>query len=470
MKREENHTRTTLLLIILTWIIAQFAILLVVLKQLLRRRERQKASHPRRPQSPPAEGIASRPVSKQESAEKQETAPGAGRLAPYWDVIGLTSAAVTVIGAAIFYIAGWTYEVHWYGYYGIEISQIDLSPPRIMVQGMPGILLLALGISLSLIWFLVGNLFSWWKKALNQVPVQAEGAGIGRLDDIQDQLQFKDRFKPKDVLLIIGRAYIWIYVLVLALAIGLGIATDGQFSQTAFIAALPGLAVTVIVAAAIDANRLVSDMITALARESPRFSLRALLAFLLMRFGVFFQKLVWRLLSIVFGEERQQVRSEAFNKAGVDLGTPEEIFLARQKVFNRYRRIHTRIVQELTEQILKYGLGLILLFLLLVSVAASAILGEFDALRGSRTLSGDWHLPVALLHSTAPIRTLEEYEDENSQSSFVYGPLNLVASDDKVLYLVPPKEGFFFEGQPSLYVIPRETIGGIHLSYRMPDE
>lgn len=75
-----------------------------------------------------------------------------------WDVIGLASVATALVSSAIVYTSGWVYEAHWYSHYNINLSQIELQPFQIMVQGIPGVLFFTLMIILSL---LFRNTFQW---------------------------------------------------------------------------------------------------------------------------------------------------------------------------------------------------------------------------------------------------------------------------------------------------------------------
>lgn len=68
-----------------------------------------------------------------------------------WDVIGFASVAVTLVSAAIFYIAGWFYEGYWHAYFGIDIAQINVSPYRVMLQGSAGIFILTLSFIIAII-------------------------------------------------------------------------------------------------------------------------------------------------------------------------------------------------------------------------------------------------------------------------------------------------------------------------------
>lgn len=94
--------------------------------------------------------------STNQSLENNETGPPQDFILN-WDVIGLTSVAITLVGAAIFYIAGWMYEAHWFSYYGIDISQLSLSPFQIMIEGVPGILLLTISLLTSFLFISIFN-------------------------------------------------------------------------------------------------------------------------------------------------------------------------------------------------------------------------------------------------------------------------------------------------------------------------
>jgi hypothetical protein len=49
------------------------------------------------------------------------------------------AAAITT---AIFYFTGWAYIAHWYGFFGIDASQVNVPIQIILIHGVPGILLL----------------------------------------------------------------------------------------------------------------------------------------------------------------------------------------------------------------------------------------------------------------------------------------------------------------------------------------
>ncbi len=66
-----------------------------------------------------------------------------------WDVLGFSSAAVTLLGVAIFFWIGWIYDVTWYGFYGISMNKIQLPIYEIIAQSIPSLLII-LAIILSI--------------------------------------------------------------------------------------------------------------------------------------------------------------------------------------------------------------------------------------------------------------------------------------------------------------------------------
>jgi hypothetical protein len=65
-----------------------------------------------------------------------------------WDVVGLSSVAIPLVGAGFLFIIGWAYESNWYEYFGIDVSQLDISLQQYLVHSVIG---LALSLSLLLI-------------------------------------------------------------------------------------------------------------------------------------------------------------------------------------------------------------------------------------------------------------------------------------------------------------------------------
>lgn len=65
-----------------------------------------------------------------------------------WDILGVLALFITLFGAAILYTCGWAYEAAWYGYFGIELSSLELPLYQTMVEGFPFMFLILGSISI----------------------------------------------------------------------------------------------------------------------------------------------------------------------------------------------------------------------------------------------------------------------------------------------------------------------------------
>jgi uncharacterized Tic20 family protein len=66
-----------------------------------------------------------------------------------WDILGIVTLGLTLIGASALYIAGWSYEAAWYGYYSLELSSLELPLYQTMIEGFPFALVLAIAIVIA---------------------------------------------------------------------------------------------------------------------------------------------------------------------------------------------------------------------------------------------------------------------------------------------------------------------------------
>jgi len=65
------------------------------------------------------------------------------------DLLNFTSAIFVVIGTAILYFSGWIYVSAWYGFYGIDLSQVQISTQVILIYGIPATFITAFIICVS---------------------------------------------------------------------------------------------------------------------------------------------------------------------------------------------------------------------------------------------------------------------------------------------------------------------------------
>jgi hypothetical protein len=122
-----------------------------------------------------------------------------------------------------------------------------------------------------------------------------------------------------------------------------------------------------------------------------------------------------------------------------------------------------------------WQLGAIILFLIYVfmPVVISSEIGQFDALRGGHLMTGHEYLPITYVHSDLPIPALEEFKDENNNSSsFVYGPLVLVYSDANNYFLSEAINGltFLYDQNPRVYYLPRLSNNNIILVVKSTED
>lgn len=476
MNRQEHNTRDSMWLLVLGWLAAQSAILLAILTRVLRRKEERPVPEVQRPQA-----TAIPTSSAEASQEKFEDESGASRLAPYWDVIGLTSVAITIAGAATFYIAGWFYEAHWYGYYGIEVSQIELVPYQIMVQGVPGILLLVLSISLSLAMFLIwkpfSSVISWFPKWVISWFTKTEKLDLNwkAIVNAQDII----RVERKEVLLIVVRAYFSANFLVVFGALGLAeIGTRGVLWEVYIIIASGFIILTLVqVVATLDIQlRIWSALFTGeyhripFSRTNLTLALPVFILFLIIRILRWITRWLpgrrFRVREALSGldEETQEQLRDFLKQLDIDEEALWDPGYFLGKLFGFYSCVCAKLIDTAFTSLSRFWLGLILLMFFLVSISASSLLGEFDALRGARSLSGDWHLPMVFLFSERPVSVLQGHEQENDQPGFVYGPFGLVTSNESTLFLAEWKETQYYEKRPTLYLVPQRPEQALYLS------
>lgn len=103
---------------------------------------------------------------------------------------------------------------------------------------------------------------------------------------------------------------------------------------------------------------------------------------------------------------------------------------------------------------------ILIIFVFLVSIAFSALLGEYEARLGRRTLNGNWHLSETYVYSNEQIGGLTHLESNSSSGIFRYGPLSLIAEDDHMLFFVDWLESGHYTQRPNLYMIPYNDESG----------
>jgi hypothetical protein len=268
-----------------------------------------------------------------------------------WDVIGLTSVTIAIIGAATLYAVGWMYESRWYSYYGIEPSQLNLAPNQVSIQSIPGLLFIFFSAAILLPVFI--------RLAIKRLQIYGF--------DWSDLRERNER---------IGTIVLQVSVLNFLLI----------FSFGCYIS--------------LTINNFIYEIYISLLSILIIFCFRGIVDFFdLVRFSLL------RFWVIIF---------------------------------------HTS--------------------LFLSSLSLLAVLGQFDAYRGHRLLSGDWQLQRTYIITNKEISAFSlrgskcsEDKITTNNSSSIYCDLSLILRTENQLFFVDWEKDGFYTRNPTLYVVP---IGG----------
>lgn len=400
------------------------------------------------PQKPPSNAQSALPDAKVQSQNNSVPTP---KRELNWDVIGLASVAITLMSAGVFYIAGWVYEARWYSFYGLEVSQFQLDPARVMVQGMPGILLLTASITLSLILFSTG-------KAYTQI-VQSDNT-IREEDAIQ--------VSGLNILTVGVSAYFNALIFVFGFSLYVTFVEKGEIPLEALVSIVPGFIMfTIFFLASVINQPVLADLMD----DYPTFSHPIHSSWLTIFFIYLYQIGTWL---IAFRDYLGRVSTwlTAFVAhfvvnvlwfrhlyfGSVDAAISEATEQRYVNVIDDIWNVRTR----------RFLLSLVFLLVFLISISTSSLLGEFDARRGSRTLSGNWSLPMVFVFSEKPVSVLNRLKQETKGLGFVYGPLGLISRNETMLFLTDWKQADYFEDQPTLYLVPHKSEQSFSISYPTP--
>lgn len=323
------------------------------------------------------------------------------------DLLSFITVALT-ISAAVFYIAGWIYEAHWYGFFGINITQINIPLQQIMIEGLPGIFIIAISL-------LVANvIFS-----------------IRRMNKKNDP-------KNLDVLRTILIAY----------SISIGFILSIGIYNRKFLNPLPleiiissaGLVIVffILILLQLIRNNRMASILKASSEITP----------VLLNLGIM-NIMVGGLISASIP---QSLLSEIMK-------TPKFKALIK-KSFNRAEPIVIAIINAW-----RIWIGLVILFFVFLSLTTSAILGRVDAHYGKRFMMGGWKMNETYIYSSKPNLPLPHSSNPSADKGYTYGPFGLIANDEQAYYLVDWKIGDYYEFRPNLYILPRTNDASFIILY-----
>lgn len=309
------------------------------------------------------------------------------------DLLNFVSAMLALASAAIFYIAGWVYESHWYAYYNLTTGMIDLPTERVMIQGVPGIFLLAFALLISTMIVMLS------KQKLVKDDIQLVTA-----DDIPAIVVWSNGISG--VLLLVFTFLMY--------------SPSSPIPIEVFFASGILLLQLIIL-------YFIYNFTDSMARK---------------KYPV---PIATRKMLPYTDEEKRRIRLR--NK---------EIQEERSRIFRAFSRM-------------RYSwLGFIILNLFLVSISISAILGQYEARRGTHFLEGNWQSPETYVFSKNIISSLMPYGTDEFPAGFAYGPFSLVAINADTIYIAEPKTDELLEKHPTVFMIPKNEDVSLILSTSTP--
>lgn len=451
--REENHG---IYIFVLGWIAA---LLLAITFHLVRLFRNQGSNF-----APPqlSESRIAPAVQETEQAKTEPPSSGTGvasPITPFWDVLGLSSVAVTIAGAAIFYIAGWVYEANWYGYYKIEISQVGLIPNQVMVQGFPGIFLVLVGLIISITWQYAQNsinsllaiLRSDFSDLLRNISIEST-----KETDLLPRIQ-KDQFRT-----IFLRAYKLAFLLLGLFTIYLSTLTHLAPSWEILVTLIPGMIIAIVIVVPFSSFMEPYKLFLTIFDPQQPIKLSTKLFYFPFWLAVEIMKKVYHKQILEMNSPKKSIETllvknkKLYKEVKLILestGIPTEKPISSVDVLKAVFTFYEQLTNVISLRFSTFWMPLLVTLLFLVSISTSAALGKFDALRGARSLSGNWQIPMTYVFSNKKILSLAAKEIK-VDGGYEYGSFGLIASTDTNLYLVTWKTDIFFKEQPSLYIIP----------------
>lgn len=331
------------------------------------------------------------------------------RLPLDWDVLGLTSAAIALVGTAIFFISGWIYEAHWFSFFGVNISQLNPDPIRMMVQGIPGVLYF------SSVFLVSTGIVIFLKRAVWDAGFQ--------MNDMPYVILLAYVLSTLDLLTIISQA-------------------EHFYFKGTQLQLIPEVVIAVIPAVLIILYSVLAPLYYLLSKSGLLVPYYAPGLEVGLKYSLRFRKYVGIDFSLFSNEDIEKILKK-FNEPSAR--RLERFTLGVIRVVSRTWKIWTFIL---------------IIFVFLVSIAFSALLGEYEARLGRRTLNGNWHLSEIYIYSNEQLGVLTHIESITSSGIFRYGPLSLIAEDDNMLFVVDWEESGHYVQRPNLYMIPYNDESG----------
>jgi hypothetical protein len=318
-----------------------------------------------------------------------------------------------VITSAVFYFTGWVYISHWYSYYGIDATQINIPLQLILLHGFPGVLFLATCSLLALLRLILYKYFTRQSEIqFGDLPTILIGAYL-----IASLLICVIIFVTISIITIPVEVWFSLFGLIVILIVSF---LANQLRN-----------ILQIVVVEVTANDASEDKIVKEARK--HLSIKRIIE-VSRKHGV--SSGISLLLDWSLG-----------NKTSDNI---DNIVEGRKE----FSKNESQSIKNVLWESWRFWIIAIVIFYFLISVSSSALFGEWDAARGGRFLIGNGRIPEISLYTAVAIPALEKFEIKLN-SGYEYKSLGLLSSDDKVYYLVDWKITKYYQQKPQVYIVPR---------------
>lgn len=358
---------------------------------------------------------AVKPKSKSRTAEKKESVKAS-------DWLSFSSAIIAVIASGIFYFAGWVYISHWYSFFGIDATELNVSPQTIVIHGVPGVLVIILvGLFTSSIYAIAK--LSARKKSVTTEDIPSVIMSIYSVSIfmllfliyISNQSFINEKF-PENFFFIFS-------VLPLEVKASIvGVIVLGLFFSLTEQALTKGVTIRI--------GRMEVGFY-------PRINyIRDFLWLGMLREQLFKGNFVDFL---VFAFSRRQYKSE--------LDRREDNF------WNTASKQQLRI-RTAASQTWQFWVGAFIILYFLVSISVSSILGEWDAKAGKKSMIGGWQAEATYIYSNAEtVLALPLEKAKTTDKLNVYGPLLVLGKNEDTYYFTDWVYKFPYTEKPNVYVV-----------------
>ncbi|MCL4272257.1 MAG: hypothetical protein KJZ77_00170 [Anaerolineales bacterium] len=349
------------------------------------------------------------------------------------DILNFSSAIIAVIASAIFYFAGWVYVSHWYSFFGVDASQLDLPTPIILIHGVPGILTI-LGTGFAAV-----SLFSISKHATKRRRVNAGDT-------------------PNIIII----AYLLSFIVLVVLALF----AYGNLNFSSFpIEVSISIIAVIILLFALD---IFEQSIDVAAGRGYRF-----LRIAFFEIGFFPRWLkparfyLWS--KMIYSAVEKRDYKLIFDIVFIKNVSLVKQLDAQEKKFLEVASKQQAEIRKATSQTSQFWVGAFVILYFLISISVSSIFGEWDAKLGRKSMVGGWQVEATYIYSNKNIVLALPVDQSKTTSEITaYGPLMLLGKNEDNYFFTEWTNKFPIKDKPNVYMVKITDNTSVGMSFLAP--